>query len=310
MLKFVKRYVRNILDRKPIVINGLVKKEIDELIDSCYLVKIELGSKNLPSEKVWFRFQIELLNNILNKNPLEFLKWEGIKGAMCPSFPVKFIKDELDELKKSEVWLTRWKVNLNESSTGCSQKYPYLFKSSGNLIHQAYNLHQFEKISNKTINKFDFIFEFGGGYGATCNLINRLGFRGKYIIYDLYIFSSLQKFYLKLEQNDVSKIPGKNKINTFSNLKDVESTIKQSNLDNSMFIANWSLTETPIKIRSKFHPLMKNFNNVLIAFRDVFGEVDNMNYVEQFKGFFQPKIKWNLIENPYQPKNYYLIGFN
>ena len=67
MLKFVKKYVWNILDRKPIVINELVKKEIDELIDSCYLVKIEMGPKNLPSEKVWFRFQIEFLNNILNK---------------------------------------------------------------------------------------------------------------------------------------------------------------------------------------------------------------------------------------------------
>ena len=45
MLKFVKKYVRNILDRKPIAINELVKKEIDELIDSCYLVKIEMGPK-------------------------------------------------------------------------------------------------------------------------------------------------------------------------------------------------------------------------------------------------------------------------
>lgn len=309
MIKFIKRIIKQSLYKKPIKIDSVVKYELEDLINSCYSVKIKMGDQKLYTEKIWFNFQIQLLYNLLNENPLEFLKWDVIQKSMCPSYPSTFIKNELGDLKKSKYWSNRWKINLNESSVGSPLRYPYFLNSSGNLIHQAYNIYQFEKVSKIMINKFDLIFEFGGGYGATCNLINKLGFSGKYIIYDFHLFSLLQKFYLKLEKNDVSKSSSLSKINTYHKLSDVKNTLNSIHYNDSLFIANWSLTEAPMELRKIFHPLMKRFSNVLISFRDLFGEVNNIDYISEIKDYFKRGIEWSLIENPYQPQNYYLIGF-
>lgn len=67
---------------------------------------------------------------------------------------------------------------------------------SMNLIHQAYHIQQWEQATGQRINTLDTIVEFGGGYGAMCLLCHRLGFGGKYIIYDLPEFSLLQEYYL------------------------------------------------------------------------------------------------------------------
>src|SRR5207244_11597755 len=41
------------------------------------------------------------------------------------------------------------------------------------------------------------VLEFGGGYGSMCRLFHNLGFRGRYLIFDLPAFSALQRFFLR-----------------------------------------------------------------------------------------------------------------
>ena len=44
----------------------------------------------------------------------------------------------------------------------------------------------------------DVIVEFGGGYGSMCRLVRKLGFKGRYVIFDLRPILALQKYYLGL----------------------------------------------------------------------------------------------------------------
>lgn len=65
-----------------------------------------------------------------------------------------------------------------------------------NLIHQAYHLWQWQQATGRKVSQLNTIIEFGGGYGAMCLLCHRLGFKGRYVIYDLPEFSLLQEWYL------------------------------------------------------------------------------------------------------------------
>ena len=65
------------------------------------------------------------------------------------------------------------------------------------MIHHAYHLAQFEEKTRTQVHEIDFVLEFGGGYGSMCRLFYNLGFRGRYVIFDLPSFSALQIYYLK-----------------------------------------------------------------------------------------------------------------
>jgi hypothetical protein len=42
---------------------------------------------------------------------------------------------------------------------------------------------------------FDFVIEFGGGYGSLCRLFFNQQFKGQYVLFDLPPFSALQHFF-------------------------------------------------------------------------------------------------------------------
>ena len=52
---------------------------------------------------------------------------------------------------------------------------------------------------------------------------------------------------------------------------------------NSLFIANWSLSETPIKFRKKFKIIIKKSKYILIAFQENFEDIDNLKYFYSLK---------------------------
>ena len=128
-------------------------------------------------------------------------------------------------------------------------------------------------------------------------------------IFDFPIFSALQVFYLSLQGK--SACEGYDTTFSINNISDHEllgDAIKKNIIDNSLFIANWSLTESPLSFRKKIHPFLSKFDNVLIAFKDTFEEVNNIEYIETFKKIFEHEMKWISYEMPFQPGNYYLIG--
>jgi hypothetical protein len=142
--------------------------------------------------------------------------------------------------------------------------------TSGNLIHQAYHLMQFEQQAKVKVGDLDSIVEFGGGYGAMVVLCRRLGFKGKYTIIDLPEFSLLQEFYLS---------------NTIG-LDNVELVTdwNGSKMQTDLLMALYSLSEVSIDYRS--HVLNSiEAQHYFLSHQDLYTLPDGklVNNVEEFE---------------------------
>jgi len=96
----------------------------------------------------------------------------------------------------------------------------------------------------------------------------------------------------------------KNNKNYFSN-----------NISNYIFIANWSLSETPIKFRKKFYNLIKNSQLILICFQEKFEKINNLKYFQNMEKKLKHNFKLKIIKNEFYKgnifnyqKHYFLIG--
>jgi putative sugar O-methyltransferase len=260
------------------------------------------------AQGIWTRNRLAIRERILNDDPRRFLNWEVIKNTMFFS-NTPYITPAFDSLRRSEQWESRWRAAVRESKVGLPLKFPGYEESSGNLIHQVYNLSQFEAHSGRTIEDFKAIVEFGGGYGSTCRVAHQLGFNGTYFIFDLPELSALQRFYLKLNGVQVADA-GRNAEATegvicLSSIPELESALAERAID--LFIANWSLSETPLELRREFLPLVANAGAFLIGYQDKFGEVDNREFFAEWSER-QPDVAWTNVRIEHLPANNYLIG--
>ena len=165
--------------------------------------------------------------------------------------------------------------SIYESSVGFPARYIFYPFSSGNLIHHAYSLCHYLETSGNNVNNFDTIFEFGGGYGGFERVCRNFGFNGDYVIYDLEEMSLLQEYYLNSLDEDRAleeRVSRKTKlISGSTNLPDISN-------QNVLFVALWSLSESPIEVRKSVENIMSNSNGVLIGMQDSFSSINNIDY--------------------------------
>ena len=74
---------------------------------------------------------------------------------------------------------------------------------------------------------------------------------------------------------------------------------------NSLFIANWSLSETPINFRKKFFKLIKNSKLILISFQENFENIDNLKYFKNLKKKLEKKFETKIINNKFYKGNFF-----
>jgi putative sugar O-methyltransferase len=288
---------------------------IDELKKEVSNYK-KLNYTNSQAYNDWVKHANRTREMILKKDPSMFLRWYPIRNTMNISNS-KFVLIELKSLKRTKRWDNFWKDFIKEPFIGGQIPFIFDFSTSGNTIHLAYIINEFEKKINKNISDFDYIFEFGGGYGNLCRLIHKRGFNGKYVLFDMPVFSSLQKFYLKsvglsiFDFNDIEEIKNKKSgIFCIKNIDEIIKILEETDSNNPMrnlFIATWSISESPIYIREKFHKFISNFNYFLIAYQDKFGEVNNKEYFKNLKRF-NPKARWHDWSLEHLPGHNILIG--
>ncbi len=260
------------------------KNNRDELLNSI---------KNLSGEKIegnsaWDRYRRRLRIYILENDPRNFLRWEPITGSMFYGGN----KCELDHLMGND-W-DKWSKVITETNVGNPPRFKYYKKSSGNLIHNAYNLSHLIDHYKIDIKKTKQIIEFGAGYGCMTKLINNLGFSGKYAIFDIPEFLALQKYYLRSTDTN----------GNFHFINQIEK-LEDSNPD--IFIAMWSLSESPIELRNEFLKKIGKPKYVLIAYQANFESVDNIKYFQEYRKN-NLDYDWVDWEISHLPKNYYLIG--
>lgn len=243
---------------------------------------------NLPpkaEKNSWLQRQIEIKQRILKDKPKEFLTWSVIHGCMFVG-NAPYIYDEYNELFNSNDW-HRWNGILKDPLFG--QPDLWAGWTSGNLIHQAYHLKQFEDKTGKRIDELDSILEFGGGYGTMALLCRRLGFTGEYIIQDLPVISKLQEFYL---------------FNV--GINDIEFRIEYQLSDVDLIISLWALSETPDIFKNRFFRYHQT-DNYLLSYASVWDTWNNDGYFDYFKAH-NSDYEWYNWTIPHLSNSRYLIG--
>lgn len=258
--------------------------------------RIIIESSTQDAHDQWLGNIKKFKDHILTQNPKNFLQWDIIRKTMFIGNAIFTIR-EFFYLRLNN-W-SKWKKAIVEKKYVYTEPHILYPKSSGNLIHYAYHLAKFEHTTGKNIKNYDFIFEYGGGYGGMCLLIHNLGFKGKYIIYDFPILCALQNYFLKMNQasKDVFLLHDTNKVKR-----------KIPKRGKKLFIATWSLSESPFEIRKTIYPMIRGFDAFLIGYQGLFGEIDNRKYFKNFEGSLS-KLKWNRQEIKQLKGHYYLFGF-
>jgi hypothetical protein len=285
---------------------------VGELKGTCRNIP-PMQTAGLPASlAAWAAYANSVRDLILNDDPRAFLRW-GVIQTMLFAANQPYVFRDLRFLRQRPDWKTKWHQALRESPVGHPVPNALLPSSSGNLIHQAYHLVQFENKSRVPVSEMNYIFEFGGGYGSMCQLFHNLGFRGKYLIYDLPIFSALQTFYLKATGLTVCSVElfkaEKNGVLAVSDqgqLKDCLCNFSEP--CRAMFIATRSISEIPVDERGFFLSLLGPFEAFLIYYSHSYREVDNTEFFRKWRENFSTKIEWhNWQENDVEDTSY-LVG--
>jgi hypothetical protein len=199
---------------------------------------------------------------------------------------------------------------LTESPIGQPLVNPFYPLSSPLLVQHAYHLVRLLEHTDFDLARVRRIVEFGGGYGSFYRLLRSLGYRERYVICDLPVMCALQRFYLR---NLFPGEPGGAPPTNLQWLSGAPGALLARELGTqltpSLFVATWSLSETPPAVRSQVAPLLSRFDYVLLAYQRAFGDQDNASYFGALEKTL-PQFRWHHAECPAYRNNFYLIGHN
>ena len=250
-------------------------------------------------EKDWREHNDEAARCLAEDDISNFTHWDVIRNTMfcMPSDNSSLCKPVLTHLQGLTNW-NRWEKAIVESPIGNPEPYEPYPQSSYYLIFQANHLSHFLLRTKCKLENLDAVFEFGAGYGCMCRLIYNLDFNGKYVIMDLPAFLALQRYYLGATAGD----------------RDIEFLSEETDFTqgingNSLFIAMWSLSETPVALREKILGAVKA-KYIFVAFQARHNGFDN---TKLFKKFTEKNTnyRWEYLETPHlirKEKHYYLFG--
>ena len=242
-----------------------------------------------PSEREWIQNRQMLRDDIKNKDPRRFLRWQVLQSTMVAAAPY-ITNHELPALRDAG-WLPLLAEDRAGSPTIISDT-----STSANLAHHAYHLLRFERVTGLLTGGFESVVEVGAGYGSMCRLLYRLSLgQIRATLFDLPEFSALQKYYLgrvgvaasfTQQAGDLGPTAGEGP---------------------RLLIATWSLSEMPVNTRQAIMDAVGNTDAYLFAFQDRFGEADNdANFGALVDAM--PEIDWTLEPIDHIPGSRYLFG--
>ena len=163
------------------------------------------------------------------------------------------------------------------------QTTPWLVQA---LLHAT----SFRRHMDKEIFCYDHIIEFGAGIGELARCIFAAGFHGRYEIYDFPETQRISSYYLN----------GKAKMLESTEQFEVKPGEK------TLFIATWSLSETPVESREAVVKRIKGADT-FIAFQTNVWEYNNPEY---FLKDFPRQADQFVHYEPYMPDFHYSQGTN
>lgn len=251
-----------------------------------------------PSEQVWYDYLRKMRDFVKNEDPRMFLRWRPIRETMFFDY-VPHVAHELKLLRGNPEWSTRYAPAIQESGAGCPRRYPLFPQSSGNMIHGAFHVSNFERTTGTRVSDYDYIVEFGGGYGCMRRVMAGLGFSGRYIIYDFPCFIALQRFYTAMS--------GGGETEGVTSPAELRQALASKQGAKGLFVAAWSISETPVDFRAQYLPMVDQLSAYLVVYADRFQEVDNTKFFREWSQSNRTAIRWT-----HQPLAYlrstYLFG--
>jgi hypothetical protein len=251
------------------------------------------------SERRWLENMSELKEQLLQRSPADFLRWDVIRRTMFVG-SARYVRHELEALRSDVEWRSRWRKAILEDRSGRPPGFPRYRASSGNLIHHVFHVLQYERTSSHRVSDMECIVEFGGGYGSMCRLVHRLGFRGRYVIVDLPVFLALQRYFL-----DNTGVARHADIHYVS---EPEAALPLVMGNRRLFIATWSYSEVPDLIRHRVAPVMAACSHLLIGFQERFEDLVNHDLETEVRRVCGPDQTWHAVNIPHLPGNRYLFA--
>lgn len=245
----------------------------------------------------WEYWRWQLWKHVtIGNDPRRFFDWPEIYHTMLWKHRPDAIEKERQEIiKNGNGWIdTTWAArDPGFVYPGDYQPNTY---TSQSLLHQLYHLMRFEQVTGLHVKNMRKITELGGGFGAMALVCQRLGFEGKYALYDLPEFLLLQEYYL-------SNV-GVNNVKFYNNYGAVSRQHGRADL----LIACYSLSEMPIGWRNTVMPFLPA-NNILLLYSNKFGEYDNVDYFKYYAKLHDD-MNWHHEQIAHLPEgNWYSFGW-
>ncbi len=230
----------------------------------------ELFVYNTPSATAhdWWLQVKQMVNGDLT----DFKNWEVVRGVPLYRDNEPFANEYVAENKKMmhEIpWGKEWVYHIVEPNKGHNdlsfQQAQIKFDWNGHeysttnwVMKCLHHILTFETMRGKSVLEYETIVEIGGGIGELARMILDRGFTGKYYIIDFPEIGKLSSYYL--DNRNVL-------LDNIDQLEDIDTS-------KTLFIATWSLSETPLEYRTKFGQKLKGCD-YLILFQGQFKDITN-----------------------------------
>ena len=268
--------------------------------------ELEAASRLGPSGSEWAGFAGEIREALRTRGPDRFLRLPPIARTLH-SRQRSHTRRYLQYLLNSRGFTPAIHKALAESPVGQPLINPHFPLSSPLLVQHGYHLTRLLEATDFDLSQLGLMVEFGGGYGSFFRLLRNLGYRGQYMICDLPVMCALQRFYLRnLFPTEPDMQPPAN-LQWLSGEGYEPLREKTAQSSPSLFMATWSLSETPAAVRDQVAPILGGFRYILIAYQRNFGSNDNVAYFTSLQNSL-PQFSWQHGECPVYRNNFYLIG--
>ncbi|HEY1891591.1 MAG TPA: hypothetical protein VGG63_14355 [Steroidobacteraceae bacterium] len=266
-----------------------------------------LGRQSVTGE--WAGLAADITRAITAGGADGFLRLPPVAKTVHPRIRGRS-RDYLHYLFESARFSAEIQRALSESPVGRPLVNPYYPLSSPLLVQHGYHLLRLLEATDLDLAKLRVVVDFGAGYGSFFRLLRNLGYRERYLIWDLPVMCALQRFYLRnvFPTGPGGQPPGN--LEWLDSGEPAAAAVVGRNCaahQASLFIATWSLSETPLAVRERIAPLLAGFSHILCAYQRSFGQHDNVQYFQSLEKSL-PGFAWQHAECPIYRGNFYLIG--
>jgi hypothetical protein len=220
-------------------------------------------------------------------DPRFFMRWPAIAGAMVTRTS-PFTVAAYRRLRRSPQWRDVWAGALHHSLHGNGPPFLLDLRTSPITVGHAGVLLHFQAATGRSLLAADCIVEFGGGYGSMCRLVNRLGFTGRYVIFDLPPILALQRYFLAMHGIELSA--PEPRIWFTSSLAEVAAAMRPK----TALVSTWALSEMPLTLRAEITALLDDERSTaaLFAYQAEFQGIDNVAYFRALRARTDDRWMW------------------